>query len=191
MEKIIYYNERKVNSGNIWLLFLFLGWSYGSLGKMGKQIFFYLTLGGFGLWTFIRLFTLSGAIKEYNSQIAMEVGLTPDEMIRMGLTPPSYYTPKPEAKKSEAKEIVNEPVIEKIKEIVNEPVKSEAKEVVNEPVIEEIKEVETKKRKKETVQPIIINFNITGSEAESFTFADLYKIAAEVKAGRPWTAMAK
>ena len=31
---------------------------YGSLGSMVKQIFYYLTLGGLGLWTLYRLFTL-------------------------------------------------------------------------------------------------------------------------------------
>lgn len=67
------------------MLFLFLGWSYGSLGKIGTQILFYLTLGGLGLWTFIRLFTLNSAIKEYNRKIATEVGLTTDEMKSIGL----------------------------------------------------------------------------------------------------------
>ena len=85
MEKIFYYNERKANSGTIWVLYLLLGWSYGSLGKIGLQILFYLTLGGLGLWAFIRLFTLSGAIRDYNRKIAMEVGLTSEEMMQMGL----------------------------------------------------------------------------------------------------------
>jgi len=85
MEIIHYYNERKVNAGTVWVLFLLLGWSYGSLGKIGIQILFYLTLGGFGFWAFIRLFTLSSAIKSYNRKIAAEVGLTTDEMRLMGL----------------------------------------------------------------------------------------------------------
>ena len=79
------YNDRKANSSTIWVLFLFLGWSYGSLDKIGTQILFYLTLGGFGLWALIRLFTLSGAIKDYNRKIAGQVGLTSEQMISMGL----------------------------------------------------------------------------------------------------------
>ena len=85
MEKIMIYNDRKANSSTIWVLFLFLGWSYGSLGKIGLQILYYLTLGGFGLWTLIRLFTLSGAIKKYNRQIALQVGLTAEQMMSLGI----------------------------------------------------------------------------------------------------------
>jgi len=85
MEKIFIYNERKANAGTIWVLFIFLGWSYGSLGKIGLQILYYLTLGGFGLWMLIRLFTLSGAIKDYNRKIAQQVGLSAEEIMQMGL----------------------------------------------------------------------------------------------------------
>lgn len=83
--KILYYNERKANSTTIWLLYIFLGWSYGSLGQIGTQILFYLTGGGLMIWAFIRLFTLSGAIKKYNRKIAQQLGFTADEMMQMGL----------------------------------------------------------------------------------------------------------
>lgn len=59
-----------------WILFLFLGWSYGSMGAMGKQILFYLTLGGLGIWMLIRLFTLNGAIREYNQSIYKKYNIT-------------------------------------------------------------------------------------------------------------------
>ena len=85
MEKSFIYNERKANKGNIWILFIFLGWSYGSMDKIGIQILYYITLGGFGIWALIRLFTLNSAIKEYNKKIAIEVGLSADEMLKMGL----------------------------------------------------------------------------------------------------------
>lgn len=85
MEKILIYNDRKATSSTIWVLFLFLGWSYGSLNKIGVQILYYLTLGGFGLWTLIRLFTLSSSIKEYNRKIANEVGLTVEQIKSLGL----------------------------------------------------------------------------------------------------------
>ena len=58
MDKQFAYSQRKLNPTTIWLLFLLLGWSYGSMGSLLKQIFYYLTLGGFGLWTLYRLFTL-------------------------------------------------------------------------------------------------------------------------------------
>lgn len=69
--------QEVLNATTIWLLFLFLGWSYGSMGSMGKQIFFYLTLGGLGLWALYRLFTLNGAIRKYNQSIYQKYGITP------------------------------------------------------------------------------------------------------------------
>jgi hypothetical protein len=81
---ILMYESRKASS-NIWVLFLFLGWSHGSLGKMGLQFLFYITLGGFGVWTIIRLFTLNSAIKKYNRKIANQVGLSQEDMIALDL----------------------------------------------------------------------------------------------------------
>jgi hypothetical protein len=71
--KELIYEMRKAK--NVWLTFMFLGWSYGSLGQMGKQIFFYLTFGGFGLWTIYVLFTLNKKINKYNNAIRVELGL--------------------------------------------------------------------------------------------------------------------
>jgi len=85
MSTIEIYNSKKADSTKTWLLFLFLGWSYGSLGSIGKQILFYLTLGGFGIWTFIRLFTLNGSIKKYNKQVAKEAGMSADDMLKLGI----------------------------------------------------------------------------------------------------------
>lgn len=73
--KMMIAQNEAVNPTTIWLLFLFLGWSYGSLGKMGTQILFYLTFGGFGIWTLIRLFTLSADIREYNNKVYIRHGL--------------------------------------------------------------------------------------------------------------------
>jgi hypothetical protein len=55
------------------------------MGKMGKQIFYYLTIGGIGMWALYRLFTLNGAIRKYNKQIAYDCGFTNDEVIKLGL----------------------------------------------------------------------------------------------------------
>jgi len=83
--KMMIAQNEMAKSSTIWLLYLLLGWSYGSLGKVGLQILFYLTLGGFGVWALIRLFTLSGAIKDYNKKIAIRYRLTTEEMLQMGL----------------------------------------------------------------------------------------------------------
>jgi len=84
-DKLMIYNQRSVNKTTTWLLFLFLGWSYGSMDQIGKQILYYLTGGGFFLWTLYRLFTLNGAIRKYNLRIAAEVGMDNKEMAVLGL----------------------------------------------------------------------------------------------------------
>ena len=84
-DKLFFYNNRKANSSTIWILFLFLGWSYGSLDKAGLQVLFYLTFGGFGIWAFVRLFTLNASIKTYNRQLATKIGLTNEEMLALNL----------------------------------------------------------------------------------------------------------
>tara|TARA_B100001109_G_C18458110_1_gene287657 strand:+ start:60 stop:320 length:261 start_codon:yes stop_codon:yes gene_type:complete len=85
MDKQFAYTHRKLNPTTVWLLFLLLGWSYGSMGSLIKQIFYYLTLGGFGLWTLYRLFTLQSAIRKYNRKIASDLNFSNDEMKLMGL----------------------------------------------------------------------------------------------------------
>jgi len=84
-EQLMMAQSQFANATTIWVLYLFLGWSYGSLDKIGLQILFYLTVGGFGIWALIRLFTLSGAIKDYNKQIAIRHGLSAEQMIQLGL----------------------------------------------------------------------------------------------------------
>ena len=85
MNDLMIYSNRKADAGKIWILFLFLGWSYGSMGSMGKQIFYYLTSGGLGLWALYRLFTLNGAIKKHNRQIATEIGISAQDMMKLGI----------------------------------------------------------------------------------------------------------
>jgi hypothetical protein len=84
-EKLSFFNSRKIESGKMWILFLLLGWSYGSMDQMGKQIFYYLTLGGIGLWAIYVLFTLSGKVKKFNKNIAREVGLNEQDIMMLGL----------------------------------------------------------------------------------------------------------
>ena len=83
--KLLTYEMRKANPGTVWILFLLFGWSYGSLNKIGVQILFYLTMGGFGLWALVRLFTLNGAIKTHNRRIAGQLGFSSVEMASLDL----------------------------------------------------------------------------------------------------------
>lgn len=85
MNKINYYQSRKLDKSTMWLLFLFLGWSYGSMDQMGKQVLYYLTVGGFGLWMLYVLFTLNKKVDDYNRKIAIQVNLSEDEMRMLGL----------------------------------------------------------------------------------------------------------
>lgn len=85
MSNVEIYNSQKVDPSKIWLLFLFLGWSYGSLGQMGMQILYYCTLGGCGVWTFIRFFTLSSDIKKYNRDLALRSGCNSDDLLKLNL----------------------------------------------------------------------------------------------------------
>ena len=84
-QRMSFYTQRKLDKNNAWLMFLLLGWSYGSLNQMGKQIIFYLTLGGLGLWVFYVLFTLNKKIATYNSNLATKLGLTEDDKLMLGL----------------------------------------------------------------------------------------------------------
>lgn len=84
-EKLVFYNERKKEKSNTWLLFLFTGWSYGGFGDTAKQVLFYLTLGGFGLWTLYVFFTLNRKIRLYNLSQAKKVGLDADVMNMLNL----------------------------------------------------------------------------------------------------------
>ena len=85
MEKQFLYQQRAIKGDTAWLLFLLLGWSYGSMNSMGKQIFYYLTFAGIGIWFFYRLFTLNSAIKIYNRTVALECGFSFEEIGKMGL----------------------------------------------------------------------------------------------------------
>jgi len=83
--KMLLFNQQKANATTVWILFLFLGWSYGSLLSIGKQLLFYFTLGGFGIWTLVRLFILNGAIKEYNRNVAMRIGFENADLAKLGV----------------------------------------------------------------------------------------------------------
>ena len=83
--KLLVYESRKANPTTVWLLFLFFGWSYGSLDKIGIQMLYYITFGGIGIWALFRLFTLNDAINSYNIRIAEQVDLDYGDMFDLNL----------------------------------------------------------------------------------------------------------
>lgn len=85
MNEELNYNKKKLDKTKTWLLFLFLGWSYGSMNQIGKQILFYLTFGGFGLWAIYVLFTLNKKIRKHNRHLALECGFGIEELAKYGL----------------------------------------------------------------------------------------------------------
>jgi len=86
ISKEFIYSQNSVKPSTIWLTFLLLGWSYGSMKQVGLQILYYLTFGGFGIWTLIRLFTLNSAIKKYNQKVATQAGFNEDEIKSLGFS---------------------------------------------------------------------------------------------------------
>ena len=70
MENNKYYLHSKLKkNGTAYLFLIFLGSHYAYLGKWGLQILFWFTLGGFGIWFIIDLFTLSGKVEKINYPI--------------------------------------------------------------------------------------------------------------------------
>ena len=84
-EKLIIYNSIKLDTSMTWILFLMFGWSYGSIGQYWKQIFYYLTFGGMGIWTLYLVFTLQGKIKKYNGEIADKMQMEADDRIMLNI----------------------------------------------------------------------------------------------------------
>jgi len=96
----------------LWITFILFGWSYGSLGKLGLQLVWYMLLlftsynlyitldtnffdvySGMAimgsivliLWYIIRFFTLNKSIKKFNQNLADYYYLTPEERAEVGI----------------------------------------------------------------------------------------------------------
>ena len=111
-EKIDAVKQQIRTKWKMWLSFIFLGWSYGSLGKRGIQAIWYalaviivyglyeyfetkeftiyasLSVVGFGvwiIWVLVRIFTLNRSIDLYNRSVASFYGLTDQEKQMLGI----------------------------------------------------------------------------------------------------------
>lgn len=72
-EKFLYHFSQKAKSPEMafWACFL-LGWHYIYLGEIGKQFLYWFTIGGFGIWALIDLFTIKKKVRERNRAAALE-----------------------------------------------------------------------------------------------------------------------
>lgn len=111
-EKIELAKEQLRKKSTVWFSFLLLGWSYGSLGKLGVQMLWYaipiataygiyenqmtndftvftsiavLGLPSWLVWGVARMFTLNKAVEHYNRKVADFFGLNPEEKYYLGI----------------------------------------------------------------------------------------------------------
>jgi len=70
-----HYLQTQIKStGTAYLLFFLLfGTHYAYLGKWGWQILYWITLGGFGIWMIIDIFTIPGKVNRYNAKIIQKI----------------------------------------------------------------------------------------------------------------------
>jgi hypothetical protein len=67
------YEHRKKSGLIAYLLWFFFGFHYLYLGKIGIQLIYWLTVGGFGFWAFIDLFRIPRMIERRNEDILREL----------------------------------------------------------------------------------------------------------------------
>ena len=69
-----YKLQSKVKSkGTAYLYWFCLGGHYAYLNKWLIQLLYWCTLGGFGLWALIDLFTMGSKVNKYNSKIYQQM----------------------------------------------------------------------------------------------------------------------
>jgi hypothetical protein len=61
------------STGTAYLLWFFLGAQYAYLGKWGVKLLYWVTIGGFGIWAFIDLFTMGGKVSRYNAKLFQKI----------------------------------------------------------------------------------------------------------------------
>lgn len=71
VEFLIRYNsELKTKNPLVWLFALSCHYWY--LNNWKLQLLYWLTLGGFGLWTLVDMFRLTSMLKAYNAELAVK-----------------------------------------------------------------------------------------------------------------------
>jgi TM2 domain-containing membrane protein YozV len=66
------FRRKKKNTGLAYLLWFVIGLHYVYLGKVGWQLFYWVTLGGLLIWMIIDLFRIPGMVRNYNKDTAMD-----------------------------------------------------------------------------------------------------------------------
>lgn len=67
------YEVRKKSAFFAYFFWFFFGFHYLYLGRIGIQLIYWLTVGGFGFWMLIDLFRIPGMVERKNEDIAREL----------------------------------------------------------------------------------------------------------------------
>ncbi|MEO6830255.1 MAG: TM2 domain-containing protein [Acidobacteriaceae bacterium] len=67
------YELRKKSSLIAYILWFFFGFHYLYLGRIGIQLIYWFTVGGFGFWAIIDLFRIPGMIERKNEDVLREL----------------------------------------------------------------------------------------------------------------------
>ncbi|MGH9617921.1 MAG: TM2 domain-containing protein [Acidobacteriaceae bacterium] len=67
------YQLRKKSALLAYVLWFFFGFHYLYLGRIGIQLIYWLTFGGFGFWMLIEIFRIPGMVERKNEDIAREL----------------------------------------------------------------------------------------------------------------------
>lgn len=67
------YEVRKKSALFAHFFWFFFGFHYLYLGRIGMQLIYWLTIGGFGFWMLIDLFRIPGMVEHKNEDIAREL----------------------------------------------------------------------------------------------------------------------
>ena len=82
------YEVRKKSAFFAYFFWFFFGFHYLYLGRIGMQLIYWLTIGGFGFWMLIDLFRIPGMVERKNEDIAREL-MAQYQAMRVGLEPQS------------------------------------------------------------------------------------------------------
>ena len=67
------YESRKKSGLIAYILWFLFGFHYIYLGRIGIQLIYWLTFGGFGIWAIIDLFRMPGMVGRKNEAILLEL----------------------------------------------------------------------------------------------------------------------